>query len=115
MADSEKDFAGKGGFTWWIGIVEDRQDPLKMGRLKVRCVGWHADNRMEVPVDGLPWAMSMLPTNNTSPYPPNVDVGITSALVVHDGELLNKPPNKPLIPFPSVDVGLATLSRKEPV
>ena len=69
--DGQKDFAGKGGFTWWIGIVESRQDPLKMGRLKVRCVGWHADNRMEVPVDGLPWAMTMLPPNNTSPYPPN--------------------------------------------
>jgi phage gp45-like len=69
--EGQKDFAGKGGFTWWVGIIESRQDPLKMGRLKVRCVGWHADNRMEVPVDGLPWAMSMLPTNNTSPYPPN--------------------------------------------
>jgi hypothetical protein len=70
MREESKDFAGKNGFTWWIGIVENRQDPLKMGRVKVRCIGWHSDNRMELPADGLPWAMVMLPTNNANPHSP---------------------------------------------
>lgn len=70
MADSEKDFAGKGGFIWWFGYVEDRMDPLKLGRLKVRCVGWDADNKMEVTSDSLPWAQVAYPMNNPTPYPP---------------------------------------------
>lgn len=66
---TSKDFAGKAGFIWWVGVVEDRQDPLKLGRLRVRCVGYHADNKMELSTDMLPWAMPMLPTNNSNPYP----------------------------------------------
>lgn len=66
----QKEFAGKGEFTWWIGIVEDRQDPLKLGRVRVRCVGWHSDNRMELPTETLPWAMPCLPVNNPNPYAP---------------------------------------------
>ena len=65
-----KDFAGKNGFVWWIGIVEDRQDPLKLGRVRARCVGWNADNKMQLPTEQLPWAMPMLPLNNTNPYSP---------------------------------------------
>lgn len=68
--EQQKDFAGKGGFIWWIGFVEDRQDPLKLGRVKVRCVGWHADNKMQLPTANLPWAMTAFPPNNTNPYAP---------------------------------------------
>ena len=28
--EKDKDFAGKNGFIWWTGIVENRNDPLKM-------------------------------------------------------------------------------------
>jgi len=68
--EESKDFAGKAGFVWWIGVVEDRQDPLKLGRCRVRCVGWHAENKMHLPTDALPWAMLSLPVNNPSPYTP---------------------------------------------
>ena len=67
---TEERFAGKNGFTWFTGIVEDRQDPLKMGRCRVRCVGWHAENKMHLPTDMLPWAMPLYPVNNPSPYSP---------------------------------------------
>jgi hypothetical protein len=72
MADEnqQNDFAGKGGFIWWFGYVEDRIDPLKLGRLKVRCVGWDADNKMQAPTDSLPWAQVAFPLNNTNPYAP---------------------------------------------
>ena len=66
--DNQKDFAGKGGFIWWVGFVEDRMDPLKLGRLKVRCVGWDADNKMQVSTDSLPWAQVAFPVNNINPY-----------------------------------------------
>jgi hypothetical protein len=64
------EFAGKNGFTWWMGIVEDKQDPLKLGRCRVRCVGWHSDNKMDLPTNMLPWAMSSNPVNNIHPYAP---------------------------------------------
>lgn len=68
--EQQKDFAGKSGFIWWIGFVEDRQDPFKLGRVKVRCVGWHADDKMQLPTENLPWAMTAFPVNNTNPYAP---------------------------------------------
>jgi hypothetical protein len=65
-----KDFAGKYGFTWWMGVVEKINDPLKLGRCKVRCVGWHTDNKSLLPTDDLPWAMSSIPVNINNVYPP---------------------------------------------
>ncbi len=67
---SQNDFAGTGQFVWWIGFVENRNDPLKLGRVKVRCVGWHADNKMQLPTDALPWAQVSLPTNGVNTYSP---------------------------------------------
>jgi hypothetical protein len=32
-------FAGLNGFAWWMGVVENRNDPLKMGRCQVRIFG----------------------------------------------------------------------------
>jgi hypothetical protein len=63
---SDSDFAGKNGFIWWVGIVEDRGDPLKVGRIRVRIIGWHTDNKSELPTDKLPWAQILLPTNGAA-------------------------------------------------
>jgi hypothetical protein len=68
--EDKKDFAGKNGFIWWIGVVEDRQDPLKLGRCRVRCVGWHAEDKMHLPTNMLPWATPSYPVNNTNTYTP---------------------------------------------
>ena len=87
--ESSKDFAGKNGFIWWVGIVEDRQDPLKMGRVRVRCVGWHADNKMQLPTEQLPWAMPMLPINNPNPYAPREGDMVVGFFT--DGEAAQEP------------------------
>jgi hypothetical protein len=68
--EDKKDFAGKNGFIWWTGIVEDRLDPLKLGRCRVRCVGWHAEDKMHLPTDMLPWAIPSYPVNQTQTYAP---------------------------------------------
>jgi hypothetical protein len=68
--EKSQKFAGKDGFVWWMGVVEDRQDPLKLGRIRVRCVGWHAENKMLLPTDMLPWAMPAYSPNNASTYAP---------------------------------------------
>jgi hypothetical protein len=52
----EKNFAGLDGFVWWMGVVESRIDPLKLGRCKVRIFGWHAEDLSAIPSQDLPWA-----------------------------------------------------------
>lgn len=50
-------------FVWWVGIVEARNDPLALGRCKVRIFGFHTDNKSMLPTDDLPWAQPMYPVN----------------------------------------------------
>ena len=63
-----ENFIGKDGFIWWVGVVEDRGDPLGLGRCKVRIFGWHTDNENQLPVDELPWAQPMYPINNSKAF-----------------------------------------------
>lgn len=58
------DFMGKNGFVWWQGVVEDIYDPLRLGRVRVRVLGWHTDDKTEIPTESLPWAAVMMPANN---------------------------------------------------
>ena len=54
-------FMGQDGFTWFIGVVEDRADPKKSGRVRVRCLGYHSASTQEIPTADLPWASIMMP------------------------------------------------------
>ena len=54
-------FMGQDGFTWFIGVVEDRQDPKKAGRVRVRCLGYHSVKTEDIPTEDLPWASIMMP------------------------------------------------------
>lgn len=49
-------------FNWWIGIVEDRDDPLRMGRVRVRIANVHSDNIATTPTEELPWATPLQST-----------------------------------------------------
>lgn len=42
-----------------VGIVEDRHDPLMLGRVRVRIIGIHTDDKGTLPTSDLPWAMVM--------------------------------------------------------
>ncbi|MEJ6693907.1 MAG: hypothetical protein QNL00_09955, partial [Saprospiraceae bacterium] len=52
-------------FNWWVGIVEDRADPAMLGRCRVRIIGYHTEDKNELPTVDLPWAVPVTPT--TSP------------------------------------------------
>ena len=52
----ENYFMGQDGFVWFTGVVEDRNDPTKLGRVRVRCVGYHTDDKVKIPTEDLPWA-----------------------------------------------------------
>ena len=52
-----------GEFHWFIGSVVDVEDPLKLGRVKVRIFNEHDEN---VGSDELDWAIAMTPTTSAS-------------------------------------------------
>jgi hypothetical protein len=66
MPVRDDEWLGTNGFTWFMGIVEDRNDPLRVGRVRVRCFGWHTPNKIELPKESLPWAQVMVPTSSAS-------------------------------------------------
>jgi hypothetical protein len=61
-------FLGMNGFIWWIGVIEDRIDPLKIGRCRVRVFGWHTEDKTQIPTADLPWAQPLLPVNNSEVF-----------------------------------------------
>lgn len=42
--------------TWFMGVIEDINDPLVINRVRVRCIGYHTDNKALLPTESLPWA-----------------------------------------------------------
>lgn len=56
---------GEEGFRWFIGIVEDRDDPEKQGRIRVRIYNVHGDS-VEAPTSTLPWAVVLMPPFSAS-------------------------------------------------
>tara|TARA_R110000822_G_scaffold3972_13_gene16997 strand:- start:6953 stop:8455 length:1503 start_codon:yes stop_codon:yes gene_type:complete len=53
-------------FQWHFGVVEDRNDPMQTGRVKVRFHGVHTDNKGEVKTEDLPWATVVNSPNNAA-------------------------------------------------
>jgi hypothetical protein len=64
----KNNFLGQSGFVWWMGVVENRKDPLNIGRCKIRIFGWHTDDLTLIPTDDLPWAQPVLPPNNATTF-----------------------------------------------
>jgi len=60
------EFMGKNGFQWFVGVVEDRQDPKTLGRLRVRCLGYHTEDLIKLPTADLPWAHVMNPITSAT-------------------------------------------------
>ena len=62
MADSMLSyFMGRDGFSWFVGVCEDRDDPQALGRIRVRSFGYHTEDLIKLPTQDLPWAHVMLP------------------------------------------------------
>ena len=57
---------GKDGFSWFVGVVEDRNDPAKIGRVRVRVLGRHNEDLTQVKTRDLPWAHVMHPVTDPS-------------------------------------------------
>lgn len=51
---------------WFTGVVEDRNDPQKLGRVRVRIFGMHTDDITKISTEDLPWSHVMMPVNSAS-------------------------------------------------
>ena len=66
MQEVYKHFMGEDGFVWFTGVVEDRNDPNSIGRVRVRCLGFHTEDLNDIPTKDLPWAHVMHPVTSPS-------------------------------------------------
>lgn len=62
---------------WFEGIVENRFDPLRIGRVQVRVLGIHTDNLQQLPEADLHWMQVMMPVTSAS----NSGVGESNDLI----------------------------------
>lgn len=63
-----QNFIGKDGYNWFVGVVENRIDPLNLGRCQVRIFGWHTENKQELPTSDLPWCLPSQSPNTTQSF-----------------------------------------------
>jgi phage baseplate assembly protein gpV len=59
-------FLGEEGFRWFIGVIADRDDPEKRGRVRIRVFGVHDQDQVLVPTNTLPWGIVLLPGTSAS-------------------------------------------------
>lgn len=87
---------GDEGFRWFVGVVENRDDPLMLGRLKVRAYNIHSESQSMTSTDELPWALVMNTVNNSNldkvgKSPTGIQVGTTVIGFFMDGSDGNNP------------------------
>ena len=92
--------------VWFIGVVEDRTDPLKTGRCKVRCLGFHQQDISELPTKDLPWSQLLIPPNSQNEIKPPKE-GSWVLGFFKDGKRCQEPMIVSLIP------GIPTVSPEE--
>ena len=55
-------------FVWWIGEIENRVDPLGIGRCQIRIFGYHTEDKTILPTVDLPWAHPVFPLNASKTF-----------------------------------------------
>jgi hypothetical protein len=56
-------FFGQDGAYYAVGVVEDRHDPEKLGRVRVRWLGIHTEDKQKILTKDLPWSQVVQPTS----------------------------------------------------
>ena len=59
-------YQGKTGFNWFTGVIEDRNDPMFLNRVRVRIHGSHSHDKQMIATPDLPWSEVMMPTTSPS-------------------------------------------------
>lgn len=82
----DNNIIGTSGFFQFFGVVEDRNDPKKMSRLRVRCYYWHPANKALLPTADLPWAQVLVSTTDSDKDVANIPEGTVVHGFFLDGE-----------------------------
>ncbi len=84
------DHMGQNGFVWFVGMVVDTDDPLKLGRARVRVFGRHSFDEDVLPTHQLPWAQALAPLGNSAaPKSPPIATFVVGFFL--DGQLAQQP------------------------
>ena len=67
---------GFDNLLWFMGVVEDREDPQKLGRVRVRCFNIHPQDKESVPTADLPWAFLISGTFSPDVKPPKLNTWV---------------------------------------
>ena len=67
---------GYDNLLWFMGVVEDRKDPQKLGRVRVRCFNIHPQDKEAVPTEDLPWAYLISGTFTADVKPPKLNTWV---------------------------------------
>lgn len=82
---------------WFVGIAVDINDPLQLGRVKVRIFGIHSENEADVPNKYLPWAQTVMPVTEAGSSGLGATVGIKEKAQVFGIFLDGKSSQLPLV------------------
>lgn len=75
--------------VWFMGVVEDINDPEMLNRVRVRCIGYHTADKTLMPTNNLPWAPFVSSTAQMSS--PMVNQGDWVVGFFVDGEQAQQP------------------------
>ena len=92
---------------WFIGTAIDINDPLEMGRVKVRVYGIHSADTGDIPLGALPWAQVVSPITEGGSSGIGANTGIKPMAQVYGIFLDGKNSQLPLI--------LGSIPKFEPV
>lgn len=81
--------------TIYYGVVENRQDPLRLGRCQVRVVGLHTHDKSQLATTDLPWATPLQPITSAAMngigYTPIGPVEGTSVVIMFADNEMQQP------------------------
>ena len=80
---------GFDNLLWFMGVVEDNNDPQMLGRCKVRAFGIHPSDKTQVPTEDLPWAWMIAGTYNAAVKPPDPNSWVFGFFI--DGAMAQHP------------------------
>lgn len=82
---------------WFVGTVINIQDPLQLGRVRVRIFGVHSENNTDIEEGDLPWASVVVPITEGGTSGIGTNIGIKPAAQVYGIFLDGKNSQLPLI------------------